>query len=295
MSHDYPVRRRGGESGDSMGVDGCLGHCRLSVDELAVALELEEHEILFSSHRSGECSVDDEPELGLVLLTDERGFLRRASSFAPESRTRTRREHRRVGMIYTHVGGVDLDVEVHLRSTYEELLRTLEAWSPEADERESAPECPPRDTAVELLFQLGGGRAVVHCQAFEELRARLDLRKLSAWNVHRALLRGQEAIASAAQSLRRSDAENAYLKLSAAYDALGDAVLFARGAGADRSRWTLQTLRTLGPSPFLERYLDVMLVRRGPSEPLSAFVARQLDAAESVADRLRRDASSALA
>ena len=73
---------------------------------------------------------------------------------------------------------------------------------------------------------------------------------------------------------------------------VGDAVLFARGQGSDRWRWRLPKLRALGPSPFLERYLDVMLVRRGPSEPLCAFVARQLDAAQGVAETLRHDTTA---
>jgi hypothetical protein len=229
-----------------------------------------------------------------VLLTDERGFRRRAESFAPESRARG--ERRRLGVIYLHLAGVDVDVavEVHLRSTYEELLLALDVldpWSPEAIGLETLGGLP-RDAAVELLFQLGAGRAVTEHDAFEAMRASLDLRKLAAWNIHHALMRSREAIASATQSLRRSDAENAYLKLSAAYDALGDAVLFARGEGADRWRWRLPRLRALGPSPFLERYLDVMLVRRGPSEPLCAFVERQLDAAQTVCERMRDDANA---
>lgn len=284
-----------GETGDLMGVEGYLARHSLSIDALSEALSLEEHEILFFVGPSGESAAFGESDLDLVLLTDERGFLRRAESFAPESRPRGKR---RVGVIYAHVAGVDAGVEVHLRSTYEDLLVAFEAldpWVPAAVEGLDTLGGLPREAAVEMLFQLGSGRAVTNRSAFDELRARLDLRKLSAWNIHHSLLRSREAIASAAQSLRRSDAENAYLKLSAAYDALGDAVLFARGEGADRSRWRLSKLRALGPSPFLEQYLDVMLVRRAPSEPLGAFVARQLDAAKSVAERLRDDVSSARA
>lgn len=277
-----------------MGVIDCLEKHGLSVEQLEEALSLEEHEILFFTTSPAQTTSGSDSDLDMVLLTDERGFRRRAESFAPERRARGQR--RRAGVICERVGGADIDVEVHLRSTYEELLSALEALDPwGCDEPIEGLDCLgslPRDTAVELLFELGAGRAVTNGEAFEELRSRLDLRKLAAWNIHHALLRCRDAIIDAEQSLRRSDPENAYLKLSAAYDALGDAVLFARGQGSDRWRWRLPKLRALGPSPFLERYLDVMLVRRGPSEPLCAFVARQLDAAQGVAETLRHDTSA---
>lgn len=276
-----------------MGVLGYLKQRGLTIELLSEALCLEEHEVLFFTGPPEGTTADG--ELDMVLITDERGFRRRAELFAPDRRARGAR--RRIGVIYEHVSGVDVDVEVHLRSTYEELLEALSALDPASDaegvEGEGSLGSVPREAAVDLLFQLGMGRPVVNAGAFEELRSRLDLRKLAAWNVHHALVRSRDAIVDAEQSLRRSDAENAYLKLSAAYDALGDAVLFSRGEGADRWRWRLPKLRALGPTPFLERYLDVMLVRRGPSEPLCAFVARQLDAAQGVAERLRADAGIA--
>jgi hypothetical protein len=278
-----------------MGDLGYLEHRGLEAARLEEALCLEEHEILFFTGPPDDNTVDGEPDLDLILLTDERGFRRRAESFAPERRARGQR--RRAGVIYEHVAGVDIDVEVHLLSTYEELLEALSALEPwtstdDADGFDALGSLP-REAAVELLFQLGTGRAATNEGAFEELRARLDLRKLSAWNIQHALHRSRSAIADAEQSLRRSDVENAYLKLSAAYDALGDAMLFARGEGADRWRWRLPRLRALGPSSFLDRYLDVMLLRRGPSEPLCAFVARQLDAAQGVAESLRHEAQAA--
>lgn len=278
-----------------MGVFGYLEQLGLSVDLLSETLCLEAHEILFSTCPSGG-GAEGDSGLDMVLLTDERGFRRRAESFSPERRAHGQR--RRVGVIYEHVAGMDLHVEVHLRSTYEALLVAVHALDPWGDGETGAGEGTlgglPRETAVDLLFQLDAGNALTNAEDFEALRARLDVRKLSAWNVHQALLRSREAIVGAEQSLCRSDAENAYLKLSAAYDALGDAVLFTRGEGAERWTQRLPRLRALGPSPFMERYMDVMLVRRGPSEPLCAFVARQIDAAQSVVKTLRDDASVTL-
>lgn len=283
----------------AMGVLGYLERLGLSIEVLSDALCLEEHEILFSTCPSGG-GAEGDAGLDLVLLTDERGFRRRAESFSLERRARGQR--RFVGVIYEHVAGMDLHVEVQLLSTYESVLAALEALEPYgaviAGEAERPAEATlgdlPREAAVDLLFQLGAGHAVVNGAAFEALRARLDLRKLRAWNVHQALLRSRDAIVDAERSLGRSDAENAYLKLSAAYDALGDAVLFTRGEGAERWRQRLPRLRALGPVPFVERYMDVLLVRRGPSEPMCAFVARQIDAAQGVVETVRGDASAAL-
>lgn len=276
-----------------MGVLDYLDELGVSVDLLSETLALEEHEILFLTGPPGGFAEVD-PGLEMVLLTDPRGFERRTTTFSPERRARGRR--RRVGVIDVHAAGLDVHVEVQLRSTYEELLGALERLDPRAEAEPSpaggALAGLPRETAVELLRELGAARAVTGGAALDELRARLDLPKLAAWNVHHALLRSREAITSAEQSLRSSDAENAYLKLSAAYDALGDAVLAARGEDAERWRQRLPRLCALGPSPFLDRYLDVMLVRRGPSEPLGAFVARQIDEAQTVFRSLKSDAGA---
>ncbi|MEZ4294982.1 MAG: hypothetical protein R3B70_08385 [Polyangiaceae bacterium] len=273
-----------------MGVIGFLEERGLTREQLIESLGVEGQETLFVVGSPSAGAADDECDLEMVLLTSERGFRRRADMLAPEARAGG--ERRRLGVIYARIDQVDVEVSVHLTATYERLLDALEALDPWSAagvvEAGDALGGMPREAAVELLHRLHGGRAITNRTAFDALRRRLDLRKLGAWNIHRSLLRGTDALVDARRSLCTADTENAYLKLSAAYDALGDAVLFARGEPIDRWRWRLPRLRALGPSAFLERYLDVMLVRRKPSEPLCDFVARQLDAAQGVAETLRR-------
>src|SRR5690349_5500842 len=128
MRHHWSARGHGGGTGDTMGVEGYLVERCLSIEALSEALCLEEHEILFCTGPSEDTATDGESDLGMILVTDVAGFRRRAESFAPDSRAR--RERKRVGVIYAQVAGVDVDIEVHLRSTYEDLLLALEALDP---------------------------------------------------------------------------------------------------------------------------------------------------------------------
>jgi hypothetical protein len=276
-----------------MGVETYLREHGLSFELLADRLSLGPEDILFVTGPVVDGTGDSESVLEVVLLTDEAGFRSRAERFVPERRTQQRR--RGFGILYERVGAVDLDVEVHLTSTVERLLSALAALNPwsSADVVESFDSLggAPRDAAVELLHRLRIGQPVWGAAAFEALRSRLDARRFAVWNVHHALIRAKEAMADTRRSLRHDDTENACLKLSVLYDALGDAVLFARGESIDRWVWRLPKLRALGPSAFLRRYLDVRLMRRSPGELPGTFVERQLDAAADFVERLCGEAS----
>lgn len=278
-----------------MGVEACLEERGLSFEVLARELSLAPRDIVFVAGSPVDGTADVESDLEVFLLTDERGFAQRAPHFAPDRRAAGR--PRRCGVVYERVGGADVEVRVHFAATFEGLLYALETMDPRSDEEAVESVGKPfgldHDEAVELLHKLRVGKPLANVEAFERLRARLDVRKLSAWNVHHALLRSGDAMAGALVSLRENDVENAYLKLTAVYDALGDAVLYARGQRIDRWKRRAPRLMALGSSSFVDRYLEVTLPRRPPSEPLGAFVERHLEAAGDVVELLRREASMA--
>lgn len=265
-----------------MGVETFLEQNCLSPELLARGLSLREEEILFvTGPLPGDAGgAESGPEV--VLLTDEEGFEDRALRFAPERRSLLLR--RRFGVLYQRVGDVDVMVHVLQRATIEGLLDALDAGAIWA----GSPAGVDHEAGVELLHRLRRGRALANEEGFERLRERLCAQKLAEWSVHHALARSGDAMAGARTSLEENDPENAYLKLSALYDALGDAVLYSNGQRAGGWQWRLPELRAWGHLPFVDRYLDVKLPRRPPSEPLGAFVERQLEAAGDVVERLRR-------
>lgn len=276
-----------------MGVESYLEENCLSPERLARGLSLRADDILLITAPVADAAGHGESELELILLTDEDGFAERASRLAPERRARQRLG--RCGVLYERVGSADLEVHVLLRGTVEGLLSALHMshpWSGD-DAPRGVGEHPgvDHDVAVELLQRLRKGRALVHHEAFEEMRSRMCPRRLAAWGVHQALVRSGNAMVGTLSSLQANDVENAYLKLSDLYDALGDAVLYSRGQSADRWKWRLPKLRAFGPTPFADRYLEVKLPRRPPTEPLGAFVERHLTAANDVVERLRREAA----
>lgn len=274
-----------------MGVETFLEGRGLSFELLSSRLELDGDDVLFVTGTLVDETGGAESELDVHLLTTEQGLRKRAARFAPE----LRKPHmtRRVGTLYERIGHIELDIEVHLRGTFEALLDALDTLDPwnRADVVDSFESLGgfDRDAAVELLHRLRVGHAAGNAAAFAKLRARLDDRKLAVWNVHHALIRSAEAMAGTRASLRQSDSENAYLKLSALYDALGDAYLFSRGQSIDRWKWRLPRLRALGKSPFLEHYRDVRLMRHGDHETLAEFVERQLEAARLLSEQLRSE------
>jgi predicted nucleotidyltransferase len=274
-----------------MGVETYLREHNLSFDLLFERLKKDPKDIVFVTGSIAEGTGDSESDLDVYVLTDARGFQARADDFSPERRTMQRR--RRVGIMYDHIGGADLDIEVHLRSSFEDLLDALQALNP-WDSGDIALSFGSlgsfeHDTAVEMLHRLRIGEPAGNADEFEQLRRRLDHRRFVVWNVHHAILRSRGAIEDARRSLRQQDDENAYLKVSVLYDVLGDAFLFARGESIDRRKWRLPKLRTLGCQVFLEHYLDVKLSRRNNGESLKAFVVRQIEAAEELVLRLGRD------
>jgi predicted nucleotidyltransferase len=274
-----------------MGVEAYLREHNLSFELLFERLARDSRDVVFVTGSIAEGTGDSESDLDVYVLTDEHGFQLRADQFLPGRRTV--RQHRRVGVIYEQIGLSDLDIEVHLRTTFDQVLGALQRLNPwdSTDIIESFDSLGgfEHDAAVEMLHRLRIGKPCGNASDFEELRLLLDDRKFIVWNVHRAILRSSGAMENARRSLRREDAENAYLKVSVLYDILGDAFLFARGESIDRWKWRLPKLRTIGCSAFLEHYLDVKLLRRGQGESLRAFVIRQLEAAEALVQKLGRE------
>jgi len=273
-----------------MGVETYLEGRGLSFELLSDRLKLDEDDVLFVTGSRVEGVGDTESDLDIYLLTTEEGLQKRADRFAPE---RCQQQPRRFGILYERIGNLELDIEVHLRRTFDDLLDALQAIDPwdggDILESYDSLGSVERDAAVELLHRLRTGHPAGNIAAFEKLRGRLDDRKFAVWNVHHALIRSRDAIAGTRRSLRRNDTENAYLRLSALYDALGDAHLFSRNQRVDRWKWRLPKLRALGKSPFLEHYLDVRLMRYDEHESLGQFVERQLEAGRGLAEALRRE------
>ena len=262
----------------------------LSPELLARGLSLREGDVLLLAGPGRDTGSPAESAVEMILLTDEEGFAEKARRLAPGRRGR--QVFGKCGTLIQRVGTADLEVHVLLRASLEVFLESLHAEDPWGGEEGAAGlggGVDP-DLAVELLHRLRKARPLVNGEAFEAMRGRLCPKRLAAWGVNQALFRTGDAMAGTLSSLEQNDVENAYLKLADLYDALGDAVLYSKGQSADRWKWRLPKLRAFGPTPFVDRYLDVKLPRRPPSEPLGAFVERHLSAANDVVERLRREA-----
>src|SRR5262245_40378167 len=116
-----------------MGVESYLEEHGLSLDLLALGLSLDPEDIVFVTGSFVDGTGDTESDLMIHLLTDERGFERRAPRFAHKRRM-ARREHPRCGVLYERVGSADLEVRVYLKGTFEELLDWLGSVSPKNGE-----------------------------------------------------------------------------------------------------------------------------------------------------------------
>src|SRR5689334_1854884 len=108
-----------------MGVEAYLREHNLSFELLFERLKRDDQDIVFVTGSIADGTGDSESDLDIYVLTDARGFHARADQFSPERRTMQRR--RRVGIMYDHVGGADLDIEVHLRGSFDDLLDALSA------------------------------------------------------------------------------------------------------------------------------------------------------------------------